>query len=226
MSMSIDFSKAPEGATHYCVDVGGVVIWCRRGRTGQVLLRLPIGGWAVTNMSLDEVHVRSIPGGYQSASVGDAPPAIDFGSAPKGATHYMPVTGGVLWYRGVAGATAHWRDGKWGASYLSLDTPLMLQIPNAELPVGSKHDTGKPLMGTVPPNALLAVAQVLTFGAQKYGRDNWRQVSNAETRYLDAALRHINAYQRGEAVDPESGESHLAHAVCSLMFMLELREGE
>jgi hypothetical protein len=79
-------------------------------------------------------------------------------------------------------------------------------------------------MGAVPPNALLAVAKVLTFGAEKYGRDNWRQVSNAETRYLDAALRHINAYQRGEAVDHESGESHLAHAVCSLVFMLEMQE--
>ena len=91
---------------------------------------------------------------------------------------------------------------------------------------GSKHDSGKPLMGAVPPNALLAVARVLTFGAEKYGRDNWRQVENAEMRYLDAALRHINAYQRGEAVDPESGESHLAHAVCSLMFMLEMQEGK
>lgn len=91
---------------------------------------------------------------------------------------------------------------------------------------GSKHDSGKPLMGAVPPNALLVVAQVLTFGAEKYGRDNWRQVESAETRYLDAALRHINAYQRGEVVDPESGESHLAHAVCSLMFMLELKEGK
>ena len=92
--------------------------------------------------------------------------------------------------------------------------------------IGSKHDSGKPLMGAVPPNALLAVAKVLTFGAEKYGRGNWRQVDNAETRYLDAALRHINAYQRGEAADPESGESHLAHAVCSLMFMLELQEGK
>ena len=39
-------------------------------------------------------------------------------------------------------------------------------------------------------------------------------------------MRHINAYQRGEAADLESGKSHLAHAVCSLMFVLELMEGK
>lgn len=100
-----------------------------------------------------------------------------------------------------------------------------VSVEDAPTP-GGKHDSGKPLMGAVPPNALLAVARVLTFGAEKYGRDNWRQVENAETRYLDAALRHINAYQRGEVADPESGESHLAHAVCSLMFMLEMQEGK
>ena len=108
---------------------------------------------------------------------------------------------------------------------MSIEFEQFVSVEDAPT-TGSKHDSGKPLMGAVPPNALLAVAKVLTFGAEKYGRDNWRQVESAETRYLDAALRHINAYQRGEAVDPESGESHLAHAVCSLMFMLELQEGE
>ena len=108
---------------------------------------------------------------------------------------------------------------------MSIDFEPFISIEDAPIN-GSKHDSGKPLMGAVPPNALLAVARVLTFGAEKYGRDNWRKVENAETRYLDAALRHINAYQRGELVDPESGESHLAHAVCSLMFMLELQEVE
>lgn len=168
--------------------------------------------------------------------------SIDFSKAPEGATHYMPTSEGVNWYCGVDGVTFLWRDSRWIASNVLLERPLVLRIaprndmpsrhnrPNGErdipeCPTGSKHDSGKPLMGAVPPNALLAVARVLTFGAEKYGRDNWRQVESAETRYLDAALRHINAYQRGEVADPESGESHLAHAVCSLMFMLEMQEG-
>lgn len=164
--------------------------------------------------------------------------SIDFSKAPEGATHYCECAGGlVLWYRGNSDAPplAHdpddgcWYPSEAYSSLLEL-TPIPTFEPfvSVEDPrtTGSKHDSGKPLMGAVPPNALLAVAKVLTFGAEKYGRDNWRQVENAETRYLDAALRHINAYQRGELADPESGESHLAHAVCSLMFMLELQEGK
>ena len=157
--------------------------------------------------------------------------SIDFSKAPEGATHYLD-SGGV-WYRVVGGAVAYF-DASRGWQLSTRDVDSLTAVPTFEPFVsvedaptpGSKHDSGKPLMGAVPPNALLALARVLTFGAEKYGRDNWRQVGNAETRYLDAALRHINAYQRGEAADPESGESHLAHAVCSLMFMLELRESE
>ena len=90
--------------------------------------------------------------------------------------------------------------------------------------VGNKADSGKPMMGEIPPCAMLDVAKVLTFGAGKYGRGNWRAVDNARVRYLDAAIRHINAYQRGELTDDESGESHLAHAVCSLLFIMELSD--
>ena len=160
--------------------------------------------------------------------------SIDFSKAPEGATHYLMLSSGIVaWYRlGGSGVLVFCNNDGWCSSWRKPDelTPIQTFEPfvSAEdaQTTGSKHDSGKPLMGAVPPNALLAVARVLTFGAEKYGRDNWRQVANAETRYLDAALRHINAYQRGEAADPESGESHLAHAVCSLMFMLELQEGK
>ena len=165
--------------------------------------------------------------------------SIDFSKAPKGATHYRSRQGesGGLWYADRGDYLEVWVGGQWAPSGNRIGDRVhreMTPIPTFEQFVsvedapttGSKHDSGKPLMGAVPPNALLAVAKVLTFGAEKYGRDNWRQVESAETRYLDAALRHINAYQRGELADPESGESHLAHAVCSLMFMLELRDGE
>lgn len=86
---------------------------------------------------------------------------------------------------------------------------------------GQKFDTDKPLMSLLPPNTQLAVARVLTFGARKYAPDNWRQVPDLQRRYLDAALRHINAVQCGETDDVESGEHHYAHAICCLMFMLE-----
>lgn len=160
--------------------------------------------------------------------------SIDFSKAPKGATHYCESNG--KFYRDGSNRVEVWSHvrSRWFPSqcFNSLATLKVVQtfepfVSVGDAPTtGNKHDSGKPLMGAVPPNALLAVAKVLTFGAEKYGRDNWRQVESAETRYMDAALRHINAYQRGEVADPESGESHLAHAVCSLMFMLELQEGE
>ena len=87
---------------------------------------------------------------------------------------------------------------------------------------GTKHDAGKPILGAIPPLAELAVGRVLSFGAQKYARDNWRVVEDAQTRYMDAALRHLNAVRRGEILDSESGEPHLAHAACCVLFMLDL----
>lgn len=89
---------------------------------------------------------------------------------------------------------------------------------------GKKADHGKPIMGAIPPHAELAVSRVLTFGAEKYARDAWQAVENAEVRYMDAALRHLNAHRRGELVDDESGESHLAHAACCILFMLDMQE--
>ena len=90
--------------------------------------------------------------------------------------------------------------------------------------VGTKHDHGKPILGAVPPHAELAVGRVLTFGAEKYARGNWDKVEDHENRYMDAALRHLNAHRRGELTDSESGESHLAHAACCILFMLDKQE--
>jgi len=89
---------------------------------------------------------------------------------------------------------------------------------------GTKHDHGKPILGAVPPHAELAVGRVLTFGAEKYARGNWDKVEDHENRYMDAALRHLNAHRRGELTDSESGESHLAHAACCILFMLDKQE--
>lgn len=90
--------------------------------------------------------------------------------------------------------------------------------------IGTKHDQGKPILGAVPPHAELAVGRVLTFGAEKYARGNWDKVEDHENRYMDAALRHLNAHRRGELTDSESGESHLAHAACCILFMLDKQE--
>lgn len=92
-----------------------------------------------------------------------------------------------------------------------------------EMKMGMKHDTAKPRMDLIPPKAERLLAEVLTFGATKYAPDNWRKVDNADSRYLAAAMRHINAHRSGELIDRESGLPHLAHAMCSLAFLIELQ---
>ena len=87
--------------------------------------------------------------------------------------------------------------------------------------VGRKFDGGKLEYGLLPPLALEETVKVLTFGAQKYERDNWQKVPDAKRRYFDALQRHVWAWKQGEQIDPESGIHHLAHAMCCLMFLYE-----
>lgn len=92
-------------------------------------------------------------------------------------------------------------------------------------PGGMKYDGGKPRMDLLLsgcPNALEQVSAILTFGAQKYAAHSWQTVPQGEERYLAALLRHLTAHGKGEVNDPESGMSHLAHAACNALFILEL----
>ena len=86
---------------------------------------------------------------------------------------------------------------------------------------GRKFDGGKLRYGLLPPLALKAIVDVLTFGAEKYEPGNWKHVPDSMNRYFDAAERHIWAWKEGEQIDPESGRNHLAHALCCLMFLYE-----
>ncbi len=85
---------------------------------------------------------------------------------------------------------------------------------------GRKHDQGKPMVSLIPSAPLIEVAKVLTFGAGKYDPHNWRQGMNM-SRLLDANFRHMLAFKEGEDLDPESGISHVAHAICGNLFLLE-----
>ena len=90
---------------------------------------------------------------------------------------------------------------------------------------GAKLDKGKPrpnMVFSAFSRALLAVARVGTFGADKYTDDGWLYVDKAETRYADAGFRHYLYRWAGEEVDPESEELHLAHEVWNKLAELEL----
>ena len=84
---------------------------------------------------------------------------------------------------------------------------------------GIKDDSKKPQISLIPRVALEAEARVLAFGNAKYGKGNWR-LGLDYSRLIDASLRHILAYADGENGDPETGESHLAHARCCLGMLM------
>ena len=87
-------------------------------------------------------------------------------------------------------------------------------------PLGVKFDNDKPQWSLLPFESLEQVVEVLTSGAKKYAPDNWKYVPDADTRYMDAAFRHMAQYMQGEMHDEETGNNHLAHAVCCLLFKL------
>ena len=86
---------------------------------------------------------------------------------------------------------------------------------------GRKFDGNKLEYGLVPPIGFKAVVEILTLGAQKYDRDNWKHVPDGKRRYFDAAMRHLWDWKSGERFDEETSKNHLAHAICNLMFLLE-----
>ena len=80
-------------------------------------------------------------------------------------------------------------------------------------------------MHLLPPKAIEQVADVLTFGAVKYGEHNWKKLDNLQNRYTSAALRHIFQSME-EELDEETGCYHEAHAICCLLFKLEAKLNE
>ena len=94
----------------------------------------------------------------------------------------------------------------------SQPTETRVVDPNTGGMKGSKAQQ----MSHIPPDFLMALSEVYTFGAGKYpdkepGRPNWSLGYNWSLSY-NAMQRHIHAFQRGEWADPESGLPHLAHA--------------
>ena len=112
---------------------------------------------------------------------------------------------------------------KWCVSVLPITTVSGFNGTSTE---GVKFDNDKPKWSLLPFKALTEVVDVLTYGARKYAPDNWKKVPDARTRYVDATFRHFTAYINGEKNDSETGKSHLAHAICCLLFLLAFDKGE
>ena len=88
---------------------------------------------------------------------------------------------------------------------------------------GAKLDAGKIYGGLLDDFslALMAVAEVGTFGANKYSRGGWQSVPDGAQRYRDAMWRHL-LKERHESVDGDSGLMHMAHRAWNALAELEL----
>lgn len=83
---------------------------------------------------------------------------------------------------------------------------------------GLKYDNGKPDLSLVDRSLVEAAARALMFGANKYGRDNYKKGIALERIYA-SLLRHIFARMSGEFKDPESGLDHLDHIAGNVQFL-------
>jgi len=85
-----------------------------------------------------------------------------------------------------------------------------------------KFDEGKPRMSLVPPWAIEGVARVMTHGEKKYDAWNWLNPTKW-SKFLDPALRHVNALEKSEDID-ESGLPTVYHAIAELMMLATVME--
>jgi len=88
---------------------------------------------------------------------------------------------------------------------------------------GARANRDKLEMHQLPMFALRGVVRVLMYGARKYAKANWAKGMKWSVCY-DCMMRHMDAWQRGEEFDPESGLPHLDHALTNLIFLSAYRD--
>jgi len=59
----------------------------------------------------------------------------------------------------------------------------------------------------------------MEYGIKKYARNNWKK-GMEWSRLIDAGMRHGIAILRGEDIDPDSGNTHLAHMLGSIHMLM------
>jgi len=85
------------------------------------------------------------------------------------------------------------------------------------------YGRAKPSLGLIPGAAMVEASAVFQLGADKYGRFNWRKDPVEAETYMNAALRHMFSWFDGEDNDPESGASHLAHALACMAILIDAK---
>lgn len=87
-----------------------------------------------------------------------------------------------------------------------------------------RKNEGKPKLGYIlhMPAAIKDMADVLEFGESKYGPASDKGWLGYDTdEIIDSLMRHLEARQRGETHDPETGLRVEAHIIANAAFLCE-----
>lgn len=95
-----------------------------------------------------------------------------------------------------------------------------------ELPPGIKGKRNldeKTHLSYIDPHFIYEAGLGMRYGVNKHGFNNHRDMNADAAQYvLDALMRHLNTYLRGEQIDPESKVNHLACVLNNLNFLYRL----
>lgn len=103
---------------------------------------------------------------------------------------------------------------------LSTTREIFFQEQPSPSDKGLKFDSAKPDYTLLDYDFIEDTIRVLTFGVQKYARDNWKKFTTSDlNRFCSAIMRHTVALIRGELLDPETGLPHAAHIAAEAQFI-------
>lgn len=80
-----------------------------------------------------------------------------------------------------------------------------------------KFDSGKVDYELIPAEVLESLADVLTYGANKYSADNWKGLD--ESRIRSSFWRHFQDVRQGKLVDKDSGKRSAALLLANAVFL-------
>ena len=83
---------------------------------------------------------------------------------------------------------------------------------------GDRFNSNKPKISLIDPDFIIGLSTALTFGAKKYGVNNWKKGLYV-TESMDSLQRHLMEFMKGNDSDEESKLLHIDHAIANLMFI-------
>lgn len=122
---------------------------------------------------------------------------------------------GELYNSAVWGLTDWWGSAGASNNLLHIALANIADLASQEADQSAYYGVG--FWGTAPVVGK-GIAEILAHGAAKYGDRNWEAGMNWSRVYA-AVLRHLWDW-RVDPLDPETGKSHLWHALCGIIFLI------